>query len=92
MTHDNKMRKQTKDLTLILLYLNSFNDNGCCRSWKGYDFDDLNNLADDGYISEGRKAKSVILYDKGIERAKMLCTKYRINFSESETAGAVALS
>jgi hypothetical protein len=74
--------EQTKDLTLILLYLNSFNDNGCCRSWKNYDFDDLNTLAEDGYISEGRKIKSVALYDKGIEHAKALCAKYGINLSE----------
>jgi hypothetical protein len=82
MTCDDKTREQTKDLTLILLYLNSSDDNGHCRSWKGYDFDDLNNLAEDGYISEGRNAKSVLLYDKGIERAKALCAKYGIDFPE----------
>jgi hypothetical protein len=84
MTCDDKTREQTKDLTLILLYLNSFNDNGRCCTWKGYDFDDLNNLAEDGYISGGRNAKSVVFYDEGIERAKALCAKYGIDFPEGE--------
>jgi len=69
MKYDYKLREQIKELTLVLLYLNSFDDGGSQRSWKGYDFDDLNKLAEEGYISEGRRAKSVILYDDGIEKA-----------------------
>ncbi|MDR1245435.1 MAG: DUF6429 family protein [Clostridiales Family XIII bacterium] len=78
MKYDDKLRGQIKDLTLMLLYLNSFDDEGCCRSWKGYDFDDLNKLAEEGYVSEGRRAKSVVLYDDGIERARDLCVEYGI--------------
>jgi hypothetical protein len=79
MTYTDAVREQIKDLTLILLYLNSFNNNGCCRSWKGYDFNDLNKLAEDDYISEKHNVKSVVFNNKGIERAKALCAKYGIN-------------
>lgn len=75
---NKQLREQIKDLTLILLYLNSFGDEGSCRSWKGYNFDDLNLLAEEGYISEGRRAKSVVIFDEGIERAKALCKQYGI--------------
>jgi hypothetical protein len=78
MDYNDKLREQIRDLTLMLLYLNSFNEGGCQRSWKGYDFDDLDKLAEEGYISEGRRAKSVVLYDEGIEKAKALCAEYRI--------------
>lgn len=75
---DKQLREQIKDLTLMLLYLNSFGDEGACRSWKGYDFDDLNQLSEEGYISEGRRAKSVVMFDEGVERAKALCKQYGI--------------
>lgn len=78
---NNKLREQIKDLTLMLLYLNSFDDEGNQRSWKGYDFDDLNKLAEEGLISEGCRAKSVVLYDEGIEKAKTLCAEYGITLS-----------
>jgi hypothetical protein len=82
MQYSDKLRGQIKDLTLILLYLNSFGDDGCRRSWKGYDFDDLNKLAEESLISEGRRAKSVVIYDDGIDRAKALCKQYGIEFPE----------
>jgi hypothetical protein len=79
MKFDEKLREQIKDLTLMLLYLNSFGDEGCRRSWKGYDFDDLNKLTEEGFISEGRRAKSVVLYDEGIGRAEKLCAEYGLS-------------
>ena len=82
MKYDDKLREQIKELTLVLLYLNSFDEGGSQRSWKGYDFDGLNKLADEGYVSEGRRAKSVILFNDGIEKAKTLCAKYGIQLSE----------
>jgi hypothetical protein len=81
--YDDKLRGQIKDLTLMLLYLNSWTDRDfgqeSRRSWKGYDFDDLNALAEEGYISEGRRSKSVLLYEEGIEKAKELLASYGIN-------------
>ena len=82
MVYSDKLREQIKDLTLVLLYLNSFEDGGSQRSWKGFDYDDLNKLAEEGYINEGRRAKSVVLYDDGIEKAKALCADYGIQLSE----------
>ena len=78
MQYNDKLRKQIKDLTLMLLYLNSFDDEGWRRSWKGYDFDDLNKLAEEGFISDGRRAKSVVLHDDGIDKAQTLCVEYGI--------------
>lgn len=80
---NKQLQEQIKDLTLMLLYLNSFGDDGCCRSWKGYDFSDLNELAEKGYISDGRRAKSVVIYDEGIERAKTLCEQYGLNLAKT---------
>jgi len=53
-----------KDLTLMLLYLTSWTEKAPYdyqRSWKGYDFDTLNELADEGSISDSKRAKSVVI-------------------------------
>jgi len=79
---NGELHEKIKDLTLMLLYLNSWKEDDIgqeyYRSWKGYNFGDLNKLAEEGYISEGRRAKSVVLYEEGVEKAKMLLTKYGI--------------
>lgn len=46
------------------------------RSWKGYNFDVLNELLKDELISGSYKAKSAYLTSKGIEKAKELEDKY----------------
>ena len=75
--------KQTiKELTLMLLYLTSWTETDIIevkRSWKGYDFDILNELADDGLISDSKRAKSVYLKDVGIQKAKDLLKKYSLD-------------
>ena len=80
--YTDKLRGQIKDLTLILLYLNSWIEHDLGqeyrRSWKGYDFDDLNKLAEEGYVSEDRRSKSVVLYEEGIEKANALFMEYGI--------------
>lgn len=72
-----------KELTLLLLYLNSWEETVLgephCRSWKGYDFDDINQLSDEGLIFGGRKSKSIYFRDSGIELAKSLMDKYGID-------------
>ena len=71
-----------KDLTLMLLYLNSWEEGEpgykYRRSWKGYDFDDLNALAEEELIIDSRKAKSVALSTSGEERALVLLRKIGI--------------
>ena len=46
------------------------------HSWKGYDFDVLNELRDEGLISGSYNAKSVYLTEKGVKKAKKLEEKY----------------
>lgn len=77
-----------KDLTMILMYLSRFTERDRFANtddyyaWKGYDFDVINQLADDDYIRQGSrpsKSKSVYITDSGIELAKQLMEKYGIN-------------
>lgn len=71
-----------KELTLMLLYLSSWEENEMGmkyrRSWKGYDFDVLNELAEEELINDGRRSKSVSFNDIGIEKALELLKKYDI--------------
>ncbi|MGI8384197.1 DUF6429 family protein [Robertmurraya sp. P23] len=77
------MNDQIDELTLLLLYLTSFNDDYCLgvakRSWKGYPFESLNELSDSELIRDSKRSKSVFLTDKGIEKSKELLKKYNIN-------------
>lgn len=77
------MEEQIKELTLLLLYLNSWVEKEPYgefhRSWKGYDFDILNALEDEHLIGGSTyKAKSTYLTEEGLEKAKELMIKYNI--------------
>ena len=67
---------RTAKLTLLLIYLTSWEEkeliNKIYRAWKGYDFDILNRLEEDGFISQSKGAKSVYLTEKGFYEAKLL--------------------
>lgn len=80
MKDSEKMDQQAKELTLLLLYINSWleKDMGLefRRSWKGYDFGALNDLAEERMITDSRRSKSVGITDKGEKRAKELMEKY----------------
>ncbi len=69
-------QRQNLQLTLLLLYLNSWEekglDNPVRRAWKGYDFNVLNKLEEKDYISQSKTAKSVYLTEGGIDKAKEL--------------------
>jgi hypothetical protein len=65
-------QEQILKLTLLLLYLTSWKENEVLRSWKGYDFDVLNKLEEDGIIGQSKTAKSVYFTEKGIDAAKKL--------------------
>jgi len=72
-----------KELTLMLLYLTSWTEKAPYdyqRSWKGYDFDILNALADEGLISDSKRTKSVVIYEDGVTMAKELLSKYGLDF------------
>ena len=73
--------KVKQELTLMLLYLNSWKEEkypSIKRSWKGYDFEDLNNLTDLEFIDGKHSEKSVCFSKKGIEEVKRLLKEYEI--------------
>ena len=65
--------KKIDDAVLALLYLGLHD---VTRVWKGFDWDAMHRLHEKGFISNPRgKAKSVLLTDEGLERAKRLLEK-----------------
>jgi|Cm1ome_3_1110798.scaffolds.fasta_scaffold51100_1 hypothetical protein len=76
------------ELTLVLMYLNRFHDDGrksltnAERAWKGYDFAALDALDELDYIRQGSHgSKSVVLTQSGLSFAKALLEKYQIEES-----------
>ncbi len=70
------------DAVLALLGLNMFSDKISTRAWKNFDWDAMNRLCENGFISDPKsKAKSVVLSDAGIKRAEVLMVKL---FGENE--------
>lgn len=66
-----------QDLTLMLLYLTSWEEKGSRnfgvrRSWKQYDWDAIDSLCDEGLISTNKRAKSAYLSDEACKRAEIL--------------------
>jgi hypothetical protein len=76
------MKNQIDELTLLLLYLTSFQEDlgftEVLRSWKGYPFESLNELSEGDFIQDSKRSKSVYLTDKGIDYAKEMMKKYNI--------------
>ena len=58
------------DAVLALLLLGRHDG---ARAWKGFDWDAMDRLHQDGYISDPQgKAKSVVFTEEGLERAERL--------------------
>lgn len=76
--------KAVKELTMLLMYLTRFHDQNpygtnMDMAWKGYDFDTINKLDEEGYIKQGNhRSKSVVITDEGIKLSKELLNKYNI--------------
>ena len=74
--------KTIKELTLMLLYLNSWTEkdfpDNLRRSWKNHDFDTLDELEEEGLVSGSKRAKSVYIGEDGINAARDLLKKYGI--------------
>ena len=72
------MDKQEKiaKLTLLLIYLTSWEEKesgtSVLRAWKGYDFDILDKLEEEGLITKSSTAKSLYLTEQGTAAAKNL--------------------
>ena len=81
-----KAKDAMKELTMALLYLSSFTEKSrfgedvMPRAWKGYDWDVIDQLYDDDYIYKGNpRNKSVYLTSAGVDYAKQILEKYKIN-------------
>jgi len=65
------------EVVLALFFLNAHTDHGITRAWKGFDWDVMNRLDGQGFISDPKsKAKSVVLPDEGARRAEELFRRY----------------
>lgn len=82
------MEKNIEELTLLLMYLTSWEEDGYVADendmlkktkiktcWKGYLFDVINKLTDENYLYYS-KGKSISLTPEGEELAKKLIDKY----------------
>lgn len=85
---ENKQKQLVEDLTLLLICLNCWDENikrqysnePILKSWKGYDFNVLDSLAEKGFIFDKKGSKTLCLSDKGVNRAKLLKDKsIRVN-------------
>lgn len=76
--------QEVANVVLALLHLNSFEEHGVTRAWKGFDWDAMNLLHEQGLIADPRsKSKSVVLTEEGMRLAEELFNKY---FKVSESA------
>ena len=71
-----------RDLAMMLLELSAWEE-GKGRlmrrcAWKGYDFDCLNDLAEEGFITDSRRGKLVGVTEAGSRHAEELYKKYGI--------------
>ena len=69
------MEEKIKELTLLLLYLTSWNESDLPeemrRSWKGYPFETLNELTNEDLIRGSFRSKSVYLTETGLRKRKI---------------------
>jgi len=77
------------DAVLALLYLGLHDG---ARAWKGFDWEAMNRLHEQGYITDPRgKAKSVVFTEEGLEWASNFlrsCSASRPNKSLQQTGRA----
>ena len=70
-------KDKVDEMVLALLYLTMFGDSYGTRAWKSHDWDALDRLHAKGYISDPKsKAKSVIMTEEGVKRARELFEKH----------------
>jgi len=84
--------KNIENLTLLLMYLNSwdenknkeFGDRQMLRSWKNHDFSIVDSLVKEGLIRHGPKIKSVYLTESGIQKAMLIASRLSFLSETSE--------
>lgn len=80
-----KPEEAVKELTMLLMYLTRFHEKDRFidvndMAWKGYDFDIIDKLDDDNFISQGsHRSKSLVITEKGLEFSRELLEKYHID-------------
>ncbi len=79
----SELNSDIKDLNLLLLYLSGWEEESkkepgkkVFKAWKGYLFDVLNELNNDGMIRQYMNRKSIFITDEGIKRAKEVKEKF----------------
>ncbi len=78
MAEDGDVTEMLKDLTLLLLYLSSWEEEPIrgaptiCRAWKNHRFEILDALAEEGLLVTPHRAKWVRLTDEGLAKARAL--------------------
>ena len=71
---ENYDREKVDTIVLALLYLTLHDGN---RAWKGFDWDVLNRLYEQGWIDDPRnKAKSVVLTEEGLKQSAELFQRF----------------
>jgi len=84
MAEKKALSEALEELTLLLLYLGSWEERPCPqipasrRAWKGFLFEALDALEAKGYLAQTRRAKSVALTDTGVVAAEALKRRYGI--------------
>lgn len=75
-------REVVKELVLALLYITSWEEEGydktTYRSWRGYPFELLDELTNEGLITGNHRAKSIYLSDEGVKKAIEIISKYNL--------------
>ena len=70
-------QEKVDEMVLALLYLTTFKDGPGLRAWKSHDWDVLDRLHENGYISNpASKAKSVVLTEEGGKLSRRLFEKH----------------
>ena len=71
-------QNKVDEVVLALLWLTAFEvDEYGARAWKSHDWDALDRLHEKGYISDPKsKAKSVVLTEEGMARARELFERH----------------
>ena len=77
------LEQTTEDLTLMLLYLTSweeknFDNSKSIVNWKNHHFEVLDKLTEKDFTDGSHKSKVIYITEKGIEKAKKLLKKYGI--------------
>lgn len=76
MANEKSSKTFQEALTLVLLYLGSWQEGEgdffARRSWKGYNFDCLDFLTDNGFIYGNKRNKSVYFTDEGVAAARRM--------------------